>query len=181
MTKNLLIIGDSISNGYGVTAAQAYPQLLQARYISDGNPVVIQNSSYNGAQTDTLNQIVVTALTGINKPNFALILLGINDAFNDVPGPTLNANFFFSMQKLQFAGVPMLLGGVDLSTLKPTYAATLVDAYVYVLDNLTGITPDVLMTEDIIQNYTIDGIHPNATGHQMIYENAYAELALMGI
>ena len=78
-TKKLLILGDSISAGYGLKESENWVQLLETSLRSSGKKLQIINSSISGDTTIGGLSRIKNDLE-VHKPNYVLIELGGNDA-----------------------------------------------------------------------------------------------------
>ena len=83
-SKKLLILGDSISAGYGLKESENWVQLLEVSLKTSGNELQIINSSISGDTT-------IGGLSRIEndlkqyRPNYVLVELGGNDALRGYP------------------------------------------------------------------------------------------------
>ena len=83
-TKTLLILGDSISAGYGIKESQNWVSLLENSINSNGTKLRIINSSVSGDTTiGGLSRI--TSDLEKHTPDFVLIELGGNDGMRGYP------------------------------------------------------------------------------------------------
>ena len=83
-SKTLLILGDSISAGYGLKKSQNWVHLLEASLKTSGKELQIINSSISGDTTiGGLSRIESDLLE--YKPNYVLVELGGNDALRGYP------------------------------------------------------------------------------------------------
>jgi len=78
--KRILVLGDSLSAGFGLSSKQAYPALLaeKLRYVALTN-FEITNASQNGGRTSGGLQRLPPHLK--RKVDIFILELGINDAF----------------------------------------------------------------------------------------------------
>ena len=78
-SKRLLILGDSISAGYGISADRQWTHILQRKLDLSGKKLSIVNASSSGETTGGgLSKI--KSLLKSNSPDYLLIELGGNDA-----------------------------------------------------------------------------------------------------
>src|SRR5688572_31595426 len=73
----IVVFGDSLTAGYGVTPAQAYPGRLHARLAAEGYRYRIVNAGVSGDTTAGGLRRVDWALSV--KPSIAIVALGAND------------------------------------------------------------------------------------------------------
>lgn len=176
-STNVSIIGDSISEGFGVQPGECYVDLLRQRYIQEGKDIQIINRSYKGAQTDTGEMATVQLLT-MDKPDYFVTFIGINDAGFNVPQSQLIANFDAMIKRAHYNCKGVILGGVNSQTVNPSYNSVLLNTYVYLI-NTYQVYPVMLLGTEVLAT-TIDGIHPDPIGHQMIANYLYDALHAVG-
>ncbi len=83
-TDTLLILGDSLSAGYRLPIAQAWPSLLDKKWQATPSLPKVVNASISG---DTAAQGLarLPALLKQHQPRWVLIELGANDALRGFP------------------------------------------------------------------------------------------------
>ncbi len=178
-TQNVLVLGDSLSDGFGLSRAQAYPALLAKKARAAGLEVEITNASVSGGTTAGGLQRLPKYLT--RSTDVLVVQLGINDAFRGVPLDQIRANLQAIIDlarkrnpnvRILIAGMqlPLNLGegylqgfGVMFGDLARKNEAALVP---YLLEGVGG---------DPALNLP-DHIHPNATGQRILAENVWRAL-----
>ena len=90
-TKKLLILGDSISAGYGLKKSENWVRLLEISLTSSGKELQIINSSISGDTTIGGLSRIESDLKEY-KPNYILIELGGNDALRGYPIEKIKSN-----------------------------------------------------------------------------------------
>lgn len=173
----LLILGDSLSAGYGVTRAQAWPSLLQERLHAMGLDVRVVNASISG-ETSSSGRARLPSLLERHRPRWVVIELGANDGLRGLSLEALRANLIAMCDQAHAAGALPILAGMRLP---PNYGSVYTSQFAaiyaelgrqivtipFLLDGVAG-DPDFNQQ---------DGIHPNAKGHKRMLENAWAVLA----
>ena len=91
-TKTLLILGDSISAGYGIKESQNWVSLLENSINSNGTKLRIINSSVSGDTTIGGLSRIASDLEK-HKPDFVLIELGGNDGMRGYPVEEIKNKF----------------------------------------------------------------------------------------
>ena len=106
----LLILGDSLSAGYRMSASEAWPHLLNEKWQQ--SPQVI-NGSISG---DTAAQGVarLPSLLQQHKPRWVLIELGGNDGLRGFPPQQLAQDLEHAIQLVNAAGAKPLLMQIRL-------------------------------------------------------------------
>jgi lysophospholipase L1-like esterase len=158
----VLVVGDSISAGFGVDPAQAWPRLLEQL---SGWRVV------NGGVSGDLSEDALARLPELveaHKPQLLLLEIGGNDMLRGVPENRIRANLEQMITAGQAKGARVVLMavpkpslmGAALSALKPAefYRAVAESQGVPLLDKPLS---EVLSN----QQFKLDPLHPNGAGH----------------
>src|SRR5215469_10284608 len=82
-TKTILVLGDSLSQGFGLAPSEAYPMLLAKKLRAAGLNFQITNASASGGTTEGGLERLPAHLK--RKIDIFILELGINDAFRGVP------------------------------------------------------------------------------------------------
>ena len=82
--ETLLILGDSISAGYGINQKDNWVSMLQSKFDNDGTSIKLINSSVSGDTTSGGLQRLKRDLQKFD-PDYVLIELGGNDALRGYP------------------------------------------------------------------------------------------------
>jgi len=175
--KTLVIIGDSLTEGYGVAKEKAYPALLEEKLKAAKKDWKVVNSGVSGSTTASGPSRVKWIVK--SKPDMVMIALGANDGLRGVKVATSKKNLDESMALLKTANIPMIVGGMlmppnfgkqyslDFKTmyedLSKKYNAVLIP---FILDKVAGNTKLNLS----------DGIHPNEEGHKIMADLIYKQL-----
>ena len=177
--KTILVLGDSLSAGFGLKSSEAYPALLAKKLRAAGLNFQLTNASQTGGTTEGGLERLPAHLK--RKIDIFILELGINDAFRGVPVDQIENNLQQMIDKVKARNpdVRVLIAGMQL----PNYAA---DDYVsafgkmfaelaaknggslvpYLLDGVGG-DPSLNLP---------DGIHPNAAGQKILAENVWRVL-----
>ena len=107
----LLVVGDSLSAGYGVTTEQRWVTLLTQRLQAHCGAVNVVNASVSG-DTSSGGVTRLPSLLRQHRPALVIIELGGNDGLRGISTGTLRANLLEMVRAAQEAGSRvMLLGG----------------------------------------------------------------------
>ncbi|MBL8698701.1 MAG: arylesterase [Alphaproteobacteria bacterium] len=174
----LLLLGDSLTAGYGLPQAQAFATRLQAAFERAGVAVDIVNAGVSG-DTSAGGLARLDWAIGDRPPTHALVALGANDGLRGLPPETMEANLDAILTKLKARGVkPMLAGMMAPPNLGREYAERFnavfarlasrhaVPLYPFFLDGVAAVPA-------LNQG---DGIHPNAAGVDVIVERLLPHL-----
>lgn len=172
--KKIVIIGDSITEGYGVSHEQAYPALVQKKIEASGKPWVVVNSGISGSTSASAPGRVTWHLK--QKPDLIVLALGANDGLRGLPTKSMEDNLGKAIAACKKAGVKVLVAGM---LMPPNYGVEYSRQFAAVFPHLAkkyevGLIPFLL--DKVGGNQSLnqtDGIHPNEKGHQIVAETVY--------
>jgi acyl-CoA thioesterase-1 len=177
--KTILVLGNSLSAGFGLKSSQAYPALLAKKLRAAGLNFQVTNASQTGGTTEGGLERLPAHLK--RKIDIFILELGINDAFRGVPVDQIQNNLKQMIDKVKARNpdVRVLIAGMQL----PNYA---VDDYVFAFGKMFGelaaknggsLVPYLLdgVAGDPSLNLP-DGIHPNVAGQKILAENVWRVL-----
>lgn len=174
----VLIVGDSLSAGYGLATHENWPSLLQDRLAGSGHPHRVINASISGDTTSGGLARLPGALER-HEPSVVLIGLGGNDGLRAIPIAEIRRNMAEMIQLSKAAGARVLLAGIHIP---PNYGPRYTEAFHAIFHELaqeygTGLIPFILegvaLDVELMQE---DGIHPNAAAQSVIVDNVWPEL-----
>ena len=178
-TKTILVLGDSLSQGFGLEPGQAYPMLLSKKLRAMGFNFQVINASAAGGTTEGGLERVPPHLK--RRIDIFIVELGINDAFRGVPVDRIRSNLqkLIDMVKARNPAVRVVIAGMQL----PNHTA---DDYVSAFgkmfadlaaNNGAALVPYLLqnVAGDPSLNLS-DGIHPNAAGQKILAETVWRVL-----
>ena len=168
--ETLLILGDSISAGYGINQKDNWVSMLQSKFKNDGTSIKLINSSVSGDTTSGGLQRLKRDLQKFD-PDYVLIELGGNDALRGYPIKRIKDNLQTMIALIKNNNSKALLMQIRIP---PNYGQkyTLAFERIYLelasseevyflpfmLENV-GLNPDLMQP---------DGIHPNAKAQPLI-------------
>ena len=177
--KRILVLGDSLSQGFGLRPTQAYPALLTEKLRAANLSFEITNASQTGGTTDGGLHRLPAHLK--RKIDIFVLELGINDAFRGVPIAEIRNNLqaIIDQVKARNPNVRIIIAGMQL----PNYAS---DDYVFAFgqiyadlaaENSAALIPYLLegVSGDPLLNQP-DRVHPNAAGQKILVENVWRVL-----
>jgi acyl-CoA thioesterase-1 len=167
----LLIVGDSLSAGYGLDRGQSWVDLLAADPTeilgADGQ---ILNASISG-ETTTGGLSRLPGLLERHQPDAVFIALGANDGLRGLPLSTMQANLKAMFQLATDAGAQVLYAGIELPR---NYGGPFIRAFRHAQDQIAEETrvaylpfflEPVALKRELFQN---DGLHPTAEAQPII-------------
>jgi acyl-CoA thioesterase-1 len=109
----IVVVGDSISAGYGLAADQVWVSLLQAKLRTERLPHRVVNASISG-DTTAGGRARLPALLKEHRPAVVVIELGGNDALRGGALAATRDNLDAMIREAQSAGAKVLLLGMRL-------------------------------------------------------------------
>lgn len=175
MGKKVLVLGDSLSAAYKLSAEEGWVYLLQTRLQQHKMPVEVINASVSGATTAAGLQILPDALR-VHQPNFVILELGANDGLQGKPLSHITKNLSRLIEMAKASGAEVVIVGIKLppnfgkrytqpffdqyQSLAQKYQLTLVP---FLLEGVAG-QVDLMMS---------DGLHPNTKGQSLVLDNVW--------
>lgn len=176
--KNMLVLGDSISSGYGLGLEQGWVYLLQQRLIDLGYRYEVKNASISGDTTRGARKRLGKILQQQNA-HISIVELGGNDGLRGLSLKEISANLDAIISKLENSGSLVLLVPMRLP---PNYGPVYNDRFEalyrdiaekYDIDLATFILKDVAEYAELMQS---DGIHPRAEAQTTMLDNIWDSL-----
>ncbi|NOT17988.1 MAG: arylesterase [Sulfuriferula sp.] len=173
----ILVYGDSLSAGYGLTAHQAWPDLLQQRLATKNWQVV--NASISGETTaGGLSRLPSTLAQ--HHPKIVILALGANDGLRGLPLDAMYGNLNNMMQQIKQKGATILLVGIHLP---PNYGIAYTEKFQQVYTKLarqhhvTYIPSLLAKVENKRELFQADSLHPIAAAEPLILDTVLAKLS----
>ncbi|HZS17732.1 MAG TPA: arylesterase [Candidatus Udaeobacter sp.] len=178
-TKAILVLGDSLSQGFGLQPSHAYPMLLSRKLRTAGFNFQVTNASAAGGTTEGGLARLPAHLK--RRVDIFIVELGINDAFRGVPVDQIQSNLQKIIDKVKGRNprVRVVIAGMQL----PNYTA---DDYVSAFGKMfadLAAKNDAVLVPYLLQNVAgdpslnlSDGIHPNADGQKILAETVWRVL-----
>ncbi|MFK3719910.1 arylesterase [Pseudomonas fulva] len=174
----VLIVGDSISAGFGLDTRYGWASLLQTRLRQEGFDDKVVNASMSG-DTSAGGQARLPALLAAHKPQVVVLELGGNDGLRGQPPAQLRQNLAAMVDQSRQAGAKVLLLGMQLP---PNYGVRYTTAFAKVYEELAkdkqvALVPFFLEgVGGVPELMQADGIHPAQGAQQQLLENAWPAL-----
>jgi acyl-CoA thioesterase-1 len=160
----ILVVGDSLSAGYGLPADRAWPAQLARRLAQRDLPWTVVNAAISG-DTSAGGRARLAALLERHRPALVLIELGANDALRGQPLSATANNLRAMIDAARAAGARVGLIGMQIPpNFGPVYTRQFRDMYRRLADE-TGVPLLEFLLEPIADDpaaFLDDGIHPNA-------------------
>lgn len=173
----LVAFGDSLTAGFGVSVADAYPARLERRLREHGFSYRVINAGVSGDTTaGGLRRVDLVLKT---RPRVVILELGANDGLRGLPPERTRDNLAAIIERLQAGGATVVLAGMRVP---PNYGEPYASAFAAIFPDLArryglplipffldGVAADPALTQD-------DGIHPNGEGYRVIVERIWPVL-----
>jgi acyl-CoA thioesterase-1 len=176
--KSIVVLGDSISAGYGIEVSQGWVALLQKKLDEKGGGYIVHNESISGDTTAGGLARIDRALS-LHKPDIVIIELGANDGLRGLPPKLIKSNLAEIAQRAQKAGAKVLLLAMKIP---PSYGKRYTDLFDNIYPQLAKelkipyvpfIMEDVALEKDMMQ---ADRVHPNHKGQPFIADKVWPQL-----
>ena len=174
----ILVVGDSLSAGYGLVPGQGWVTLLQQRLKNQGYGYHVVNASVSGETTDGGVARIDRALA-THRPGIVILELGGNDGLRGLPVSRIEANLGLLISSSRATGADVLLLAVSMPT---NYGPQYASSYQKIYDDLKSsykISVAALMDPQLALNlayFQPDGIHPNAKAQPLLLNNVWVQL-----
>jgi acyl-CoA thioesterase-1 len=176
--KTILIMGDSLSAGYGIRPEQAWPALLAKRLHEKRLDYSVANLSISG-ETTAGGRSRLNAALRQHKPAVVVIALGANDGLRGLPLPQMRGNLSAMVDAAQASGAKVLLAGMRLPPNYGPYATEFLAGFADIARNKkTGLLEFLL--EPIATRaelFQYDTLHPTAEAQPLILDHVWSALA----
>lgn len=174
----LLVVGDSLSAGYGIDPERGWVERLGERLDGDGYRWTVVNASISG-DTTRGGRARLPELLERWHPRLVVIELGGNDGLRGISPGEMRANLEAMIDRVQATQARVLLVGVRLP---PNYGPIFIDAFAGVFRSVADsrgvpLVPRLLEgvggESGLVQE---DGIHPTAEAQPILLENVWPVL-----
>jgi acyl-CoA thioesterase-1 len=175
--KRILVLGDSLSEGFSLKSTEAWPVLIVEKLRSAGFiNFEVTNASQSGGTTDGGLARLPPHLK--RRVDIFVLELGINDAFRGLPVPQIEQNLqeIIDRVRAKYPAVQIVIAGLQLPAHnEDDYIRDFGRMYVdlaaknhaaIVLYLLKGVAGNPLLNLG-------DRIHPNAAGHKILAQNVW--------
>lgn len=174
----VLVVGDSISAGYGVPTNKVWVTQLTAKVTAARLPHTVVNASLSGDTTaGGLSRL--PALLRQHKPVVVIIELGGNDGLRGLPMKATRQNLAKMIRLARKSGARVLLTAMDMPpNLGPKYTAEFRNLYPQTAKAEGAVLvprfiSDVAILDGMMQ---ADGIHPNSAAQPKLADKVWASL-----
>ncbi len=177
--STIVVLGDSLSSGYGLPLGQSWVSRLDGRLKAEGYGYEVVNASIAG-DTSSGGLARLPGLLEAHNPHIVIIELGGNDGLRGQPVRNLRANLVRIIELTRAHGAAAILTGIQIP---PNYGPSYTGSFARIYTELAAdfdiplvgfLLEDVALNGELMQP---DGLHPNARGNEVMLENVWAVLA----
>jgi acyl-CoA thioesterase-1 len=173
----ILMLGDSLTAGFGLPSELAYPALVQERLEARGYPHRVVNAGVSGD----------TSAGGLSRLDWLLrqrvdillLALGANDGLRGQDPDAMRANLAAVIERAQARGIRVVLAGMQMPA---NYGLDYTRRFSGVYPELAR-RYDVLLIPFLLDGVAMngnlnqaDGIHPNAEGARVLADTVWKAL-----
>lgn len=173
----IVVLGDSLTAGLGLSIDRSYPSLLAERLKQEGLNYEVVNAGVSGD----------TSAGGVSRLDWALsgdvriliVALGGNDGLRGLPVDELKQNLATIIERAQARHITVVLAGMEAP---PNFGRDYIVAFHKVYPDLArryhvALVPFLLQgVAGIDRLNQRDGIHPTAEGAHIVADNVWAIL-----
>lgn len=177
----ILVLGDSLSTGYGLPREAGWTHLLAARLAREHPDYRVVNASISG-ETSLGGRNRIGALLDKHAPAIVIVALGGNDGLRGTPLETMRANLEAIVRASQAARARVLLVGMRLP---PNYGAAYTRRFEVQFAEVSKAFGTVLVPfllegfGERPELFQADGIHPTREAQPIMLATVWKALAPM--
>ena len=177
--NTIVVLGDSLSAGYGVQIDSSWPSLLEKSIKKNDLNFQVVNAGISG-DTTSGGLYRLPRLLNKYKPKIVILELGGNDGLRGMSlKKVVRKNLKEMIEMIHAGGGITVLIGVELP---PNYGERYTTSFKKIFVDLAS-EYNIILINGSIKNMTerglmqSDGIHPNQEGHQLIEQEVWLSLS----
>jgi len=177
--KSIVVLGDSISAGYGMDVSQGWVSLLQLRLQKTDPTIKLYNESISG-ETTAGGLARIKSILKQRQPDIVIIELGANDGLRGLSPIMMKQNLGQMIELSQNAGAKVLLLSMRIPpNYGKRYTKMFYKTYVqlgeqYGIPVVPFLLEDIALAKELMQQ---DGLHPNQKAQAVIAEKVWQYLS----
>ena len=178
IANTIVVLGDSLSAGYGVRIDKSWPSLLEKNIINNGLTFKVINAGISG-DTTSGGLYRLPKLLSRHEPQIVILELGGNDGLRGMSlKKVVRKNLRAMIEMVRVSGGIPVLVGVELP---PNYGEMYTSNFKKIFVDLAS-EYDLVLVNGSIKDMTerglmqSDGIHPNQDGHELIEQEVWLSL-----
>ena len=165
----IVVLGDSLTEGFGVAKEEAYPHLLEKELQRKGHSVKVINAGISGSTSASAPSRLRWYIKA--HPDIVILALGGNDGLRGLSVKHMKKNLSKTIELAQSEKILILLAGMQIPQ---NYGTEYTESFRNVFHELAKqyqpqMIPFLLKEVGGVSSLNqADGIHPNTEGHQII-------------
>lgn len=173
-----MILGDSLSAGFGIAQQQSWPSLLEQRLKTQGYPYRVANISISGETTRGGLSRLAPVLKQ-HRPEIVVVALGANDGLRGLPLAQMRDNLSAIVQLSKTSHARVLLLGMQLP---PNYGVDYTRQFRQIYPDLARrhkVALEPFLFDgfaDQREAFQNDGLHPTAASQAQMLDNVWRGL-----
>ena len=175
----IVVLGDSLSSGYGLNGAASWVTLLDRRLSDEGYEYDVVNASIAG-DTSAGGLSRLPRLLEVHEPALVVIEMGGNDGLRGQPVGNLRKNLERMIELVRDSGAAVLLTGIQIPpNYGPLYTQQFSALYPMLAQDYEIALVEFLMDGVALNDHLMqaDRIHPNADGQPLMLDNVWRVLS----
>jgi acyl-CoA thioesterase-1 len=176
-TPTIVVLGDSLSAGYGLRAGEGWVDLLQQKLQRQDYKYQVVNASISGDTTRSALSRLAAATQ--SRPAILIVELGGNDGLRGLSLSDMKKNLRRIIDHGQQQGAKVLLLGMQIPpNYGPLFTQRFAQTYAQLAhDTSSSLVPFFLAgLQDSPRHYQRDQIHPNASAQPLLLKNVWPQL-----
>ena len=176
--RTVLVLGDSLSAGYGIKPAQGWVALLEQRLRAQGYEYGVVNASVSGETSGGGLQRLPRALE-LHRPAIVIVELGANDGLRGLSVPLTSDNLTKIVGESKQAGAQVVLVGMRLP---PNYGPRYTNDFMRMYREIAT-AGKVALVPFLLQSVALnpalmqgDGLHPTAPAQPALLDTVWPQL-----
>jgi acyl-CoA thioesterase-1 len=176
--ETIVVVGDSLSSGYGLSTEQSWVAILADRLDEQAYGYEVVNASIAG-DTSSGGLARLPRLLEAHDPAVVIIELGGNDGLRGLPVSRLKDNLSRMIELVLEDGSTPVLAGIQIP---PNYGPTYTEQFTAAYRDL-AMEHDIPFVEFLMEGVALkpelmqsDRIHPNEAGQVPMLENVWRVL-----
>jgi acyl-CoA thioesterase-1 len=178
MAKSIVVLGDSISAGYGIDVKMGWVNLLQQKFKQASIDYVLLNESISG-DTSAGGLARIDQILSRHQPAIVLVELGANDGLRGLSPQEMKRNLTEIVKRCENNAAKVMLLGMKIP---PNYGKRYIEMFYDIYPQISNalniplvpfILEDIALHPEMMQ---ADGLHPNALGQPLIAEKVWTYL-----
>jgi acyl-CoA thioesterase I len=177
-TSTILVLGDSLSAGYGLAPSQGWVALLEKKLAAEGYEYRVVNASISGETTSGGLERLPRALK-MHDPAVVIVELGSNDGLRGLPVASSRSNLSQIVALARASGAAVLILGMRMPpNYGPRYTADFQAMFEDIAERHRARLVPFLLESVALKPHLIqaDGLHPTLQAQPVLLDTVWPQL-----